>query len=358
MKTTKFFKVIAGAAVVGVICGAFIYRATRPKQIAEAEVLPVVELTQAETRDIVNTTSVIGSIEPSDMVYVTSKASGDVTAVNVQAGQTVEKGQVLCTIDTKQVETAKSSLDSAQVDLQKANDDLTRQTTLYQSGDISAEEYEQYKNTQQSAQIKYNEAKYNYETQLEYSQVTAAISGVVESCDVEVHDSVSAGTQLMVISGGGSKTVSFYTTERICGYLNTGDSISVEKDGQSYNAVIYEISTMADSTSGLFKVKASVDGGDSLPTGTKAKIVVTSSSAEDTLAVPQDAVYYDDGQPYVYTVDDSNILHLTQITTGIMDDEYIQVTGGLDGSEKIVKTWTSELDDGAEVRVADEEEQG
>lgn len=49
----------------------------------------------------------IGKIEPSDVVYIYPKAAGDVTEVNVKAGDVVTKGQVLCNIDTKQVESAK-----------------------------------------------------------------------------------------------------------------------------------------------------------------------------------------------------------------------------------------------------------
>ena len=45
--------------------------------------------------------------------------------------------------------------------------------------------------------------------------------------------------------------VSFSTTERIRGYLKEGDTIDVEKDGQTYEGTVYEVSTMADETTGL-----------------------------------------------------------------------------------------------------------
>ena len=53
------------------------------------------------------TTSVVGTIEPSDVVYIYPKTAGDVTEVNVKAGEIVAAGTVLCTIDTKQVDTSK-----------------------------------------------------------------------------------------------------------------------------------------------------------------------------------------------------------------------------------------------------------
>lgn len=52
----------------------------------------------------------------------------------MKAGDTVTKGQVLFTIDTEQVATAKNSVDSAQVNLQKAQSDLARMQILYDGG--------------------------------------------------------------------------------------------------------------------------------------------------------------------------------------------------------------------------------
>ena len=48
-----------------------------------------------------------GTVEAADVVYVYAKAGGDVTAVNVKAGDMVSQGQVLMEINTEQVESAK-----------------------------------------------------------------------------------------------------------------------------------------------------------------------------------------------------------------------------------------------------------
>ena len=68
----------------------------------------VVRAEEPETGNIYLTTELTGTVEPDDVVHVYAKASGDITAVNVKAGDTVTKGQVLFTIDTEQVDTAKS----------------------------------------------------------------------------------------------------------------------------------------------------------------------------------------------------------------------------------------------------------
>ena len=45
------------------------------------------------------------------------------------------------------------------------------------------------------------------------------------------------------------------------------------------------------------------------------------------------------------------------ITTGISDDQNYEVTDGLDGTEQIVNSWTDDIYDGAEVRIADADSQ-
>lgn len=94
----------------------------------------VVRAEEPGTGSIYLTTELTGTVEPDDVVHVYAKASGDITAVYVKAGDTVTKGQVLFTIDTEQVATAKNSVDSAQVNLQKAQSDLARMQILYDGG--------------------------------------------------------------------------------------------------------------------------------------------------------------------------------------------------------------------------------
>ena len=63
-------------------------------------------------------------------MYIYPKAGGDVTAVNVKAGDVVAAGQVLLEIDTKQVDTSKNSMDAAKVAWDDAQSTLARMAPL------------------------------------------------------------------------------------------------------------------------------------------------------------------------------------------------------------------------------------
>ena len=164
-------------------------------------------------------TAVTGTIEPSDVVYLYARAAGDVTSVLVKAGDTVEAGQLLAVIDTKQVESAENAMESARLSYESAQSTLSRQELLYAGGDISEQEYEQYQNQAESSRLAYESAKMSYENQVEYSNITAPVSGVIESCSIEAFDHVSSNEELCVISGEGAQTLKFKVTERVARHL-------------------------------------------------------------------------------------------------------------------------------------------
>lgn len=351
-------KVIIGGILVVAACAVVLPRMLKKEPFAEAVADPVVEVTTPETRDIYLYTSLVGSVEPEDVVYVYPKASGDVTEVNVEAGDRVSEGDIICTIDTKQVESAKNSMDSAKLALDEAQDELARQSVLYAGGGISQQAYEQYQNKAKSAQITYDNAKTEYEKQLSYSQIQAPISGVVEICNMEVFDQVSQGDLICVIAGEGNRVVSFSVTERIRHYLWAGDEIVVERDGEAYNGVITEVSLMADTNTGLFKAKARLDEDIDLvrfPTGSMVKLYVISEKAEQVTTIPVDAVYYDGGLSYIYTYDpETHSLHKEQVEVGLYDSDWIEVKSDIDMDTQVLTTWSSELYEGTTVRLKDE----
>lgn len=339
-------KIITGVVLVAAVAAMILPRALRPKEELDPVPPPTVNIETASMETIELFTSLIGSVEPMDVVYISPKMSGEVTEVFVKTGDIVTEGQQLCKIDTKQVEGAKISVDTAAVSLADANANLSRMKVLYESGDISAQNFEQVQNSVKMAKLQYEGAKLAYNTQLEFSTITAPIAGLVETFDAQVHDTVSQQDQICVISGEGGKAVSFSVTERIMKNVKIGDTIKLEKGGSEYQGTITEVSSMIDAVTGLFKVKASVEGAELLATGTAVKLFVTADKAVDAMTIPVDAVYYDNGHAYVYTFDDE-VVHKVPIEVGIYDSKRIQVLSGITLEDQVITTWSPELYEGA-----------
>lgn len=321
-----------------------------PGGMADNSNVTIVKAAEPYTGNVSITTYLTGTVEPSEVVYVYAKASGDVTAVNVKAGDMVTQGQVLCEINTEQVDSARNAMDSAQVSLSQAQSNLGRMQILYSGGDLSDQEYEQYENSLKSAQLQYESAKMAYEKQVEYSTVTAPISGKIEDCDVEVFDHVGQSTQLCVISGEGENQVSFYVSQRMMQNLQEGDQVDVQKNGKTYEAYITEISSMVDSSSGLFKTKASLGATGEIATGSTVKLSLVTEKTEDAMLVPVNAIYYSGGDGYVYLYQDGTA-EMVPVEVGLYDSENAEILSGLSWSDVVVSTWSSNLYQGAKLRL-------
>ena len=86
--------VIAGVVVaaIAVVAGLSL---SRGKQTEEETLIPVVNVENPQTGSIELYRSLVGKVEPSDVVYIYPKAAGEITDVFVKAGDMVTKGQMI-----------------------------------------------------------------------------------------------------------------------------------------------------------------------------------------------------------------------------------------------------------------------
>ena len=115
--------VIAGCAVIVIALGAaVIFGASRnQEQVLVADVPPVVEGENPQLRTIEVNSELMGTVEPDSLVYVTPLGAGEITSVNIKAGDQVQAGQVLCVIDTKQVESSRIAVETARISYEEAS---------------------------------------------------------------------------------------------------------------------------------------------------------------------------------------------------------------------------------------------
>lgn len=363
----KQVKIAIGAVIVFGFAGLVATRMMKPQEEMQTKGLPAVTLTTATEGGIEQTTALMGTVQPSDTYYITPKVAGELVEIYVQNGQSVEEGAPIAKIDNqKQIDAAKSQMEAANASVQAASqqaataqDAVNRMTPLYESGDISVQSYNQTANSAKAAASQVDaakaqaaSAKLNYETQVEFATVTAPAAGVVQNQNMTLHGMVSQSSQLCVITGTGAKVVKFNVTEDVLQNLTLGQTVTVEKNGSSYSGTVTKLTKLVDPQSGLFPVEATLSGADALSDGSSTKLSLVAAKADHALLVPVDAVYYSGGNPYVYTYE-NGLVKRVFITTGISDDQYYEVTDGLDGTEQIVNSWTDDIYDGAEVRIVD-----
>ena len=186
--------------------------------------------------------------------------------------------------------------------------------------------------------------------------ITAPISGIIETVNVSKDEMAPQGVPAFSISEKKTMEASFYVTEDVKNYLKVGDPVrtEVDEEGNYSPGRIIGIDTAVDPQKGLFRVQAEIRPADrsDFSSGTSVNLLVVSNSAKNQILIPYDAVYYENGQAYVFVIK-NGVAVRKNVETGIYDSKNIVITDGLSAGNRVVTSWASGLKDGAEVEIMD-----
>lgn len=187
---------------------------------------------------------------------------------------------------------------------------------------------------------------------LSYYDVTTPISGKVISKGVDVNGFATSSQAAYVIANDDAMMVTFHVSESVKNTLVSGAELVVERNGAEFTGAVTEVGNAVNQQTGLFQVKGTVyANGEELPSGVSVKISVETYKAENAIIIPYDAVYYENEGAYVYVMKDGTAVK-TMVTTGIFDDESVEITSGLSLEDTVIISWSPRLIDGVAVKAA------
>ena len=357
----KGLKAIAILIVLSVLSFFIVRRIMKPKEEVEGKALPTVTCISMEKGDIAVKEELLGEISAKEQFRLLSKISGEVLEIDKENGSEVKKGERIALLDNqKQIDAAKYSLEQAKAQAQVTRDSRDRLATLKESGDISVQDFEAADAQAKAAEAQVKEAKLNYDTQVEFSEITAPSDGILQNSILVKGAFIPQGTQLASLMGAGSQQVLFSATEELVKNLSVGQSIMLEKGKESYPGTITEISSVLLPETGLFPVKAEVENTD-FPEGSKAKISLTKDSRSGVNTLPLNVLYYENGEAFVYVFEgtDGNegLLRKKKVELGLSGEESAEILSGLSEEDKVVSSWNNEMFDGAKVRLQDKKDE-
>ena len=357
----KGLKAIAILIVLSVLSFFIVRRIMKPKEEVEGKALPTVTCISMEKGDIAVKEELLGEISAKEQFRLLSKISGEVLEIDKENGSEVKKGERIALLDNqKQIDAAKYSLEQAKAQAEVARDSRDRLATLKESGDISVQDFEAADAQAKAAEAQLKAAKLNYDTQVEFSEITAPSDGILQNSILVKGAFIPQGTQLATLMGAGAQQVLFSVTEDLVKNLSVGQSIMLEKGKESYPGTITEISSVLLPETGLFPVKAKVENTD-FPEGSKAKISLTKDSRTSVNTLPLNVLYYENGEAFVYVFEgtDGNegLLRKKKVELGLSGEESAEILSGLSEEDKVVSSWNNEMFDGAKVRLQDKKDE-
>jgi len=402
MKTNKLLTIILIAAVVLIILAIV---GKKAGWFGKEEVIKVA-IEKVERRNITETITANGKVQPETEVKISPDVSGEIVELHVKEGDGVENGQLLARIKPElyvsarerslaAVNSAKARYAQAKAQFIQKELDYNRNKQLWDEQAISRAVFETALSAYQIAEAELDAAKYSVKSaeaaldeadeNLVKTSIYAPMSGTVSMLLVEKGERVigaqmMTGTEMMRIADLDRMEVMVEVNENDIVRVNLFDTALIEVDaflGEKFKGTVTEIANSAK-TLGLstdqvtnFEVKVLLlrksyqslyDEGYNNPfrPGMSATVDIQTKSVVQVLTSPIQAVTTrsdsilavgdtskteSEGISISASTDDLNeIVFLAKedkaearkVTTGIQDNNYIEILEGLEEGEEII----------------------
>jgi RND family efflux transporter MFP subunit len=292
--------------------------------------------------------SLTGTLMPFTEVAIAAQASGQITSLNVELGQSKAKGSVLATIDNK---LKKLALQSAKLNYDKQQRDLARYESLYQGGTITTQQMDDARMAFEAAQIQLDQAR----KQLTDATVVSPISGVITEKLAENGSFINTGSPIARIVDISRLKIRLNVSEQNVYKLKLNDVVSVTSDiypDQEYKGRISFISSKGDDAHNyVVEVQIPNGGKSALKAGTFANVLVAVPGKVSALSIPRAALLGSTQDARVYVVQNNKAIQ-RKIIVGGGNEQYLEVLSGLAKGEQVVVAGQINLVDGQSVRIA------
>jgi RND family efflux transporter MFP subunit len=342
---------------------------------AASTAAPPVTVGAPVARRLASWASFLGQFSAVDNVEIRAQVSGYLTEIHFTDGQIVRKGDLLFVIDPRpfqiQLEQANAQLATATAQLELANRELARSTALRRSEVVSEDLQDQRVQQQHAAQAALDAAKAavrSAELNLEFSHITAPLTGRISMHRVSIGGLVSGGasasTLLTTIVSLDPIHLDFDMSE--ADYLayqrfhaqpsaaGPGDAVieanlSDEQGWQRHGTLDF-LDNALDRGSGTMQARATLPNPDFfIAPGEFARLRLPLSSPRDVLLVPDAAIVTDQSRKLVMTVAPDGTVVPKTVEIGALDQGLRVITSGLAADDKVVINGLMRAQPGAKV---------
>ena len=330
-----------------------------------------------------------GTVRARTSAVISSKWMGYVREVQVQTGDRVRTGQLLVSLDARDLDTSSRRAEAAQQEVRdaipeadsavaaaRAGLDLDQATfhrmqELYGKKSISDHEFDEV-----SAKVKASQAAYDMararrrqldaklaqageevraaEISRGYAEICAPFSGIVTAKSVDAGSLATPGAPLLTIEREGTYRLEASVEESKASAIHTGQPVTVRLDGiaQTVNSRVSEIVPAVDAASRSYTVKIALPVIANVHSGQFGRAAFALESRSVT-TIPAAAVS-EHGQLQSVMVADNGVARTRLITTGGKANDRVEVLSGLNPgeNEKVIFPVPPGLADGTKVETA------
>ncbi|AWV08521.1 membrane fusion protein [Lysobacter maris] len=326
-----------------------------------------VTVIEAESRSVPVNLTALGTVSALNTVVVSAQVGGRLLSIDFREGQEVAKGDLLARIDPRSAQARYDEAAAArrqnQALLATARANFRRSSTPEYSQYVSRSDLDVQRNqiSQYEGAVAANEAAMRAaEVQLQYTRITAPISGIAGIRNVDVGNVVGEGTALVTLTQVRPVHVLFNLPERQLqdvreaqragavpvAALDRNDSHALTVDGR-----LEVVDNQISADSGTFRARAVFENqDDALWPGQFVNVRLRLRTIDRGVVVPIQSVMRGTDNEYVYVMQPDDTVAIRPVRTGIeVDDSRIQIAEGLKAGERVVVEGQFRLKAGSKV---------
>jgi HlyD family secretion protein len=321
-----------------------------------------------EERNISFSISAAGEITPAEQVSVRPEVSGRIDKLPVDLGDKVKAGEILFTLDDRDLQTEKSQRQieidgaqlkvvSARLGMEKKELEFHRTQDLFANKLVSQEVFDNVANELETARnaqaIANNDLERSKKTlqivedKLFKTKIVAPFDCTILTRPVSVGQAVSgasgvnSGTEVLTIADLSELIINAHINQADVTRMQVGQKVQIEVEavaGLKLFGRLDRIAPQATIRNGIkgFATRIIVknDEKSGLRPGMTANLTIPLQSADNVLAVPLAAVFTDQGARFAYVQQGGKFARVP-ITIGVSDYDFAEVTKGLEGGETV-----------------------
>lgn len=355
MRTAKLL-IVAGVIGAGVLAAVFVRPLWTANQTAtqtspRGERVVAVMTAMAERRSVPVEVEAIGTVTPIASVALKSRLETTITAVHFEDGAKVGKGDVLFTLDARQIDAqiaqaegnlakSKSSLVGAERDVRRYSELIGKGATTQVNLDNATTQADILRATIEADQA----ALDNLKVQKTYTVIRAPISGRISAAAVKVGNFVRPAdtSPLATINQLAPIYVVFSVPQRVLSDLRAAMAVSASQvvatmpgDAKPERGIVAMIENTVDTATGMVAVRAVMGNteerlwpGALVPT----RLIVRH---EEAVVVPSEAVQRSQSGDFIFVVKDGKAQVQPVKVTRTFEGRSV-LASGLSGGEEIV----------------------
>jgi HlyD family secretion protein len=296
-----------------------------------------------------------------DLPIGTEGETGRLTAVFVDAGEHVRKGQVLAQLDDSilkpQVVRLAASLEEARANAELAQAEYARAEAVKSAGALSAEDIEKRRAAAvtAAAEVKVAAAQLaEYNARLSHTEVRAPADGIVLTRSAEVGQiATPGGTALFRLAKSGEMEMRGQVAEQEMPSLRVGQPAVIHLTGidKPFHGRVRLLGAIIDPQTRLGEIRVALDSDPDLRPGAFARGDVVVGRGQRPV-LPQTAVLSDEQGAFVYIVDANHEIERRAVQVTDTTAAGVVIGRGLTGAEQVVMTAAAFLRPGERVTIA------